>query len=364
MADKRDYYEVLGVEKGADAKTIRDAFRKLALKYHPDRNKAPDAEEKFKEIAEAYAVLSDPKKREEYDNRGFAGVEGFSREDLFGGINFDEIFGGGGFGLDLGGFGGGMFDGFFGRERKQGNRGADIRTEVVVPLRKILSGGEETVVLSHLRVCDACHGEGSASGTTPRICEICHGTGQLTNIRQKGNVRYQESRTCPECRGKGKFIDTPCPECGGSGSVDNPERLTVKIPTGAEEGMILRIPSQGSPSSDPTGKSGDLLVIVRTAYDPYFARASADLWHTETIGVLDAVLGSEIEVSTLEEPLKVHVPEGTQPNSVLRISGKGLPYFGDTKRGDLFIRIHIHIPENITTEEQMLYEKLRKLSKH
>lgn len=183
-------------------------------------------------------------------------------------------------------------------------------------------------------------------------------------MRQQGNIRYQESRTCPACMGKGKFIDTPCPECGGSGSVDHPEKLTVKIPVGAEEGMMLKIPEHGLPSDVHDGKPGDLLVIVRTGYDPYFTRADTDLWHTETIGVLDAVLGSDITIRTLEDPLKVHVPEGTQHNSVLRIGGQGLPYFGDTKRGDLFVRIHLYVPENITTEERMLYERLRKLSKH
>lgn len=267
-------------------------------------------------------------------------------------------------GLDLGGFGGGLFDGFFGRRHHHDNRGSDIRVEAVVPLQKILTGGDQEVRLSHLRACDVCHGQGSAPGTTPRNCETCRGTGQLTNIRQEGNVRYQESRTCPTCFGKGKFIDTPCPECKGSGTVDNPETLTVKIPVGAEEGMVLRIPEHGLPSSAAGGKPGDLLVIVRSAYDPYFIRADAHLWHTETIGVLDAVLGSEIEINTLEEPLRVHVPAGTQSDAVLRIGGKGLPYFGNEKRGDIYIRINVKIPENITNEERALYERLRKLSKH
>lgn len=362
MAEKRDYYEVLGIEKSADAKKIRDAFRKLALKYHPDRNKSPDAEEKFKEIAEAYAVLSDPKKRQEYDNRGFAGVEGFSREDLFGGINFDEIFGGG-MGIDLGGFGGGMFDGLFGRKRRRDNGGADIRTEVVVSLRMILSGGEQTVMISHPRICDVCHGEGSAPGTSPRICETCHGSGVLIMTQRKGNVSYQQSRTCPSCGGKGKFIDSPCPECKGSGSVDTPEKLTVKIPAGAEEGMVLRIPEHGLPSETPGGKAGDLLVIVRSAYDPYFTRSDADLWHTETIGAVDAVLGCDIEIHTLEETLKVHVPEGTQHNAVLRIASQGLVYFGSDKRGDLYVRIHVRIPEHLSDEERALYRRLREMEK-
>lgn len=232
-----------------------------------------------------------------------------------------------------------------------------------MPLKKILTGGDHEVRLSHPRVCDVCHGQGSAPGTMSRNCETCNGTGQLTNIRQEGNVRYQESRTCPTCSGKGKFIESPCQVCGGSGSVNVPETLTVKIPIGAEEGMILRIPEHGLPSSEAGGKAGDLLVIVRSAYDPYFTRAGADLWHSEMISVLDAILGTDIVISTMDGTLKVHIPEGIQPNAVLRIGKEGLPNFGDTKRGDIFLRIIIEIPENITHEERLLYERLRKLAK-
>lgn len=266
-------------------------------------------------------------------------------------------------GLDLGGFGGGLFDNFFGRRHHHDNRGSDIRVEAIVPLQMILTGGDQEIRLSHLRACDICHGTGSAPGTAPRSCETCHGTGQLTNVRQKGNVRYQESRTCPTCFGKGKFIDTPCSECKGSGTVDNPETLTVKIPVGAEEGMVLRIPGHGSPSSAAGGTHGDLLVIVRSAYDPYFTRADADLWHSEKINVLDAILGTEIDISTLEGTVRVHVPQGIQHDAVLRIAKEGLPYFGGSKRGDLFIRIKIKVPENISDDERALYLQLRAIAK-
>jgi len=361
MAEKRDYYEVLGVKKDADQKEIKDTFRKLALKYHPDRNKEPDAEEKFKEIAEAYAVLSDPKKRKEYDSRGFAGVSEFSQEDLFGGINFDDIFKGSGFGFDLGGFGGGLFGSFFNRGDEYSSRGADIRVEVHVPLKKIVTGGEESIHISHLRACSVCKGTGAAPGTEPRVCKTCNGTGNLINTRKEGNVSYQEIRTCPNCSGKGKFIDEPCQKCNGTGMIDEPETLTVKIPVGAEEGMVLRVPSHGRPSKSKEGKPGDLLVVVRTAYDERFKRSGADLWHSKDIELIDAVLGTEMEVPTMEGSVTVTVPQGTQPNSVLRLGGKGLPHFGETKRGDLYLRLHVHIPESLSQEERELYTRLRTL---
>ena len=353
---------MLGVGKDADKKAIKDAFRTLALKYHPDRNKEAGAEEKFKEIAEAYAVLSDPKKRKEYDNRGFAGVSGFSQEDLFSGINFDEIFGGGGFGFDLGGFGGGLFDGLFGRGRQHDSRGEDIRVELLVPLQKIVTGGDQEVEISHTRVCPVCNGTGAASESDIRPCKTCNGTGRVVNTRRENNVAYQEIRPCPECGGRGKFIDKPCTKCRGTGMIDEPERLTVTIPVGAEEGMVLRIAGHGRPSAKPEGKPGDLLIIVRTAYDEQFRRAGADLWQTRTIGLFEAVLGEEIEVPTLEGKVKVKVPQGTQPNAVLRLVAKGLPHFGDGRRGDLYLRLNVRIPEHLSEEEKALYQKLKALS--
>jgi len=354
---------VLGVGKDADKKAIKDAFRTLALKYHPDRNKEPGAEEKFKEIAEAYAVLSDPKKRKEYDSRGFEAVSGFSQEDLFGGINFDEIFRGSGFGFDLGGFGGGLFDSFFQRGRKGDLRGEDIRVEVIVPLEEIAAGGEEEIRISHPRSCPLCHGTGAASEGDIRVCKTCNGSGRIVSTRREGNVSFQEIRTCPECGGRGKFIDKPCPRCHATGVIDEPEKLSVKIPPGAEEGMVLRIPSRGNPSPKPGGEPGDLLVIVRTAYDARFKRVGADLWHTRTIGLLEAVLGEEIEIPTLEGKARVKIPQGTQPNGVLRLVAKGLPYFGEANRGDLYLRINVHIPEHLSDEEKELYRRLQRLSR-
>ena len=332
------------------------------MQYHPDKNKEPGAEEKFKEIAEAYAVLSDPEKRKEYDNRGFAGVSGFSQEDLFSGINFEDILRGFG-GFDFGGFGGGgLFDGFFGRKSRGLQHGANIKVEVVVPLEKILSGGEEKVRVYRPKTCPVCDGEGYASGYKPKVCSTCNGTGKLKKTRNEGNIAFKEVRTCPNCMGRGKFADKPCPRCGGKGEIDKAETLTVNIPVGAEEGMALRIPFHGMPSPQRGGESGDLLVIVRTAYNPHFERSGADLWCKRTIQIVDAVLGTQIKVSTLEGNVAVTIPPGTQPDSVLRLTEKGLPHFGVSKRGDIYLRIKVHIPQTLTPEEKRLYKQLKEIS--
>lgn len=216
---QRDYYEVLGVTRDADAKAIKEAFRSLAMKYHPDRNKSPDAEAKFKEIAEAYAILSDPKKRADYDSHGFAGVAGFSAEDLFSGINFEDIFGDTGFGFHLGG---GLFGDLFGRHRRRAGpvRGSDLEVQLVIPLEKVNAGGEEMVHFTRPVTCSGCQGSGAEPGTEPRKCEVCDGSGRQVTTRdeskEQGTFRFQQISTCPVCHGQGIFIDHPCKQCGGT----------------------------------------------------------------------------------------------------------------------------------------------------
>jgi molecular chaperone DnaJ len=363
---QRDYYEVLGVARDADAKTIKDAFRRLALKYHPDRNKSPDAEERFKEIAEAYAVLSDPRKRAEYDTRGFAGVAGFTPEDLFGGIDFGDIFGDAGFGLDFGFGAGGLFDRLFGRRRAGPVRGQDLQVELVVPLETIARGGEETVRYTRPVDCARCHGNGAEPGSAPRTCATCHGSGRqvVSRDEQRGKaaIRFQQITICPGCGGRGSLIDKPCRVCHGEGRVEKDESLKLSIPPGAEEGMALRIAAHGLPSPEPKGAPGDLYVIVASAPDARFVRSGADLWRTETLAVADAVLGTTLKVPSLGGTVEVTVPPGTQPGEVLRLRGKGLPLFGARGRGDLDLRIEVKIPERLTAEERVLYEKLRESS--
>ena len=333
---------MLGVAKDAEQKAIKDAFRNLALKYHPDRNKEPEAEERFKEIAEAYAILSDPKKRAEYDARGFAGVEGFSQEDLFGGINFDDIFGGLNFD-----FGGGPFEGFFHRRRAGPVRGANIEVELFVPLERVASGGEEKVRLSRPSACHACHGTGAEGGVAPKACEACKGTGRITRSRrdEKEHLLIQQISTCPACHGRGSIIEHPCQKCRGSGEVEQEEDLTVKIPKGVEEGMALRIPGKGMPSPEAGGVTGDLFVVVRSKRDPRFERAGADLLRQEIIPLTDAVLGATTQVPTLDGSVSVTIPPGTQPGAVLRIKGKGLPEFGSGRHGELYLRVGVRVPE-------------------
>ncbi|TNF86247.1 MAG: molecular chaperone DnaJ [Gammaproteobacteria bacterium] len=363
---QRDYYEVLGVERDADAKSIKDRFRELAMKYHPDRNKSPDAEAHFKEIAEAYAILSDPKKRADYDARGFAGVEGFSAEDLFSNIDFGDIFGDMGFGFDFGG--GGLFGDFFGRHRKPRGpaKGSDLEVRLTIPLEKVNAGGEETVHFNRPVSCPDCHGSGAAKGSEPRACSDCGGSGKQVTTRQeskdRGSISFQQITVCPACHGQGTFIDKPCKTCDGRGEITQDDNLKVTIPAGVDEGTALRIPGHGLPSPASGGPPGDLFVVVHSQRDARFERHGADLWRREIIEVADAVLGTRIDIPTLDGEVEVKVPAGSQPDEVLRLKGKGLPVFGAPMRGDMNIRLQVHIPENPSKEEKELYRKLRESS--
>jgi molecular chaperone DnaJ len=352
LAQRRDYYEVLGVGRDASEKAIKDAFRQLALKYHPDRNKEPGASDRFKEIGEAYAVLSDPKKRAEDDARGHAGVAGFSQEDLFGGIDFEDIFSGLGFDF------GGPFGHFF-RRRSAPQRGQNIEISLTVPLERILTGGEETVNIGRPVKCEACGGSGAKAGTVPRACAKCGGSGQHVHGERKGNVSFRQITTCPECAGRGTFIDTPCPQCGGKGELHRDEVLSVRIPACVEEGTALRVPGRGMPAESAGLPPGDLFITVRTMPDPRFERHGRDLYRAETIEIADAVLGTSIDVPALGGPVTVTIPAGTQPESMLRLREKGLPYFGGAGRGDFYVRLKVHVPEQLTSQQKRLFEELR-----
>ncbi len=354
---QRDYYEVLGIARDADEKAIKNAFRKLTLKFHPDRNKSPDAEEHYKEIAEAYAVLSDPDKRRQYDQKGFAGVADFTAEDLFGGIDFGDLFGNSGFNFG----GGSIFDNFFHRgPRKSHSKGQDLEIMVRVPLERIAKGGEEVVRFHRKAPCVACKGTGAEAGSAARKCDACGGSGRkvLHSERKQGSI-YQQITTCPVCRGEGTVIDKPCSQCMGSGKIDKQETLTVNIPKGADEGTMLRIPGHGLAASKPGLPPGDLFITITSIPDLRFQRYGADLWQAKTIKVTDAVLGTEIKIPTIDGHVDVKIPAGLQSDEVLRLKGKGLPYQGSDQYGDLNLRIHVEIPTRLSWKEKGLYKKLR-----
>lgn len=349
---------MLGVAKNADQKQIKDAFRDLALKYHPDRNKEADSEERFKGIAEAYAILSNPKKRAEYDARGFAGVAGTSQEDLFNSINFEDIFGG--LNFDFGSDN--LFGGLFRHHRKGPSRGANIEVDLYVTLDRIVHGGEEIVHFNRPVTCHACHGTGGEGGVAPRQCETCGGTGRITHSQRKEeeHVLIQHIVPCSTCGGRGSINEHPCPECtpplAGLGIPFPGIRSAIpsSIPTG-----IFTVSSSACFTA-PLPVSGDLLVLVHSSPDPRFEREGADLLRTEILAIPDAVLGTTLKVPTLLDGLvDVTIPLGTQPDTVLRLKGKGLPVFGSNQHGDLYLRISLRVPQHLSKEERELYEQLR-----
>jgi len=359
----RDYYEVLGVPHDADKDTIKKAYHQLAMKWHPDRNKSPEAEEHFKEIAKAYAILKDPSKRARYDAHGMEGVAHFTHDDLFRDFDFSDLFGDIGFG-----FGGGdIFHRTFGRRTTRPAHGQDLRISIEVPLSVINSGGSQNIKVSHPVTCSACHGHGTRTGRPPEPCTECGGTGRKVVARgeQRGesHVQFQQITVCPICHGRGSKIEEPCETCGGYGQIDKEENLKVLIPAGIDDGTVLRIHGHGLPGKPPELRPGDLHVVVFARSDSRFQRRGADLWHAEVIDVIDAVLGIALKVPTLSGNAKVKVPPGTQPDTILRLHDKGLPRYRQSGRGDLNIRIQVRIPENLNDKERALYEALRKSRK-
>ena len=363
--NERDYYEILGIPRDADKKTIKEAYHRLAMKWHPDRNKSPDAEEHFKEIAKAYAILSDPKKRARYDAHGFEGVAHYSQEDLFRNADLGGLFGDLGFGFGPGGDS--IFDRFFGRSRQeQSGRGQDLHAKLEVPLETIAEGGTQNLHFTRPVSCSHCHGHGTANGQPPPVCPACGGSGHkvLRNEQSQDNrhIHFQQLITCPECNGRGvKSIDR-CNYCGGSGQINEPETLKITIPKGLEDGMSLRIPRHGLPGTIPGAEPGNLYVTIYSIADPRFQRRGADLWRSETLQVEEAVLGTKLLVPTLDGEVEVSIPAGVQPDTVLRLRGKGLPSYQQDIRGNLNLRLQIHIPTILSEEERHLYEQLQKLT--
>ncbi|MBR1786006.1 MAG: molecular chaperone DnaJ [Paludibacteraceae bacterium] len=367
MAEKRDYYEVLGVQKNATAEEIKKAYKKMALQWHPDRHVNDSeadkkaAEEKFKEAAEAYDVLSDPQKRQRYDQFGFQGVGGagmssdWTMEDIF--SRFGDVFAG----MGLGDIIGNMFTGggYSGGGRRQVRRGSNLRVKVKLTLEEIQTGVEKKIKVKKLVACPHCHGSGSEDGKT-ETCPTCKGAGRVTHTQRGIFGMMQTQSVCPDCEGTGQRITKKCPYCHGEGVVRDDEIITVKIPAGVMEGMQITIPEKGN-AAPQGGINGDLLVLVEEEPHKELIRDGGDLIYNLLLSVPTACLGGQVEIPTLSGKVKVPIAAGTQPGKVLRLRGKGLPEIDQYGRqynvGDLLINVGVYIPEKLSKDEKQMMEK-------
>jgi molecular chaperone DnaJ len=369
MSSKRDYYEVLGISRSASKEEIKNSYRKLALQYHPDRNKSSGAEEKFKEISEAYAVLSDDEKRKRYDTYGHVGAEEVFRGSE---ANFDEIFKDMGFGgfRDIfeqifggrGGFGNVGNDPFgFGFSFGGGRRkGRDIIYDVELSLEEVLKGRKDEIELPKLEKCSNCGGTGSAPGTKPRKCTVCNGQGQTRRIYSQNRFStFVSLEPCRTCQGQGEIIDKPCAVCSGSGKFKKNKKLKLEIPAGVEDGMTLQLRGEGEPSEN--GPAGDLLIRVHIRPHSIFERLEdGNLLYNLNLKFTDLTLGTEIKVPTLDGQEKLKIPPGTQPNTIMNIRGKGLPHYGSYGKGDQLVRINVKIPTKLNDRQKLLLKELDK----
>jgi molecular chaperone DnaJ len=346
MADKKDYYEVLGVSRSASAEEIKKAYRKLARQYHPDVNKSPDAEAKFKEVKEAYDVLSDEQKRARYDQYG--------HEDPMAG------FGGGGGFTDMGGLGD-IFDMFFGggsrRDPNAPKRGNDLQYTMTIEFKDAVFGTETDITIPRTETCDTCHGSGAKPGTRPDICHVCRGTGQQEVAQNTPFGRIVNRRTCSACGGRGKIIRERCPTCSGSGLVKKHRKIHVKIPPGVDDGSQLRMSGEGE-SGLRGGPPGDLYIVLRVKEHEFFEREGDDIYCEVPLTFAQAALGDEIEVPTLTEKVKLKIPPGTQTGTYFRLKGKGVPRLRGYGSGDQHVKVTVVTPTNLTEHQKELFRQL------
>jgi molecular chaperone DnaJ len=351
-AGKRDYYEVLGVPRDADADAIKKAYRKLAIQLHPDRNKEAGAEERFKEVSEAYAVLSDPQKRARYDQLGHAGIDQqYTSEDLFRGADFGDLFRGSGLEdlfAQMFGFGG----------RSAGpSRGRDLQTAHTLSLEEAFAGTEARIEYWRLEGCGRCKGAGAEPGSAVDTCPTCRGAGQVARIAQTMFGTMRQVSPCPDCRGEGRRITTPCRECGGSGHERHKRTVTVTVPAGIEAGQVLRVAGQGEVGGRG-GPYGDLYVEVRVRPHERFHREGADLLVEAPISFPEAVLGTRLRLEAIDGEATVEVPPGSETGRVLRVKGRGMPFLRGSGRGDLHVRLRVVVPGKVSERARKLLEEL------
>ena len=371
MADKRDYYEVLGLKKGATEDEIKSAYRKMAMKYHPDRNPGDKtAEENFKEVNEAYGILSDPDKKSKYDRFGHAGVDpnsGFGGAGGFGGFGGFDFGGTGGgawngsfediFDMFGGMFGGGGFSGGATRRKTGPQRGRDLQRNITIEFEEAAFGAKKEISVTKMVKCKKCNGEGTAPGTQKRTCGKCNGTGSVTSVQSTAFGQFQSTRACPDCKGTGSIIDTPCPDCGGQGTLKKTIKINVDIPAGVDNGSVIPIKGQGEPGGN-NGPAGDLYIVIEVKPHKMFKRSGSDLYLSVPISFDQAALGAKITVPTLDKKVEYTVPAGTQPNTVFRLKNKGIKNLRTGKPGDLYVEVTLEVPTKLNAQQKKSIEEM------
>lgn len=352
---KRDYYEILGVSRNASAEEIKKAYRKLAIKYHPDKNPGDaSAEERFKEAAEAYEVLSNADKRARYDRFGHQGVGGAG--GFGGGMNMDDIFSQ--FGdIFENAFGGG-FGGFSGGGRRHVNRGSNLRIKVKLTLEEIAAGAEKKIKVNKLVPCKTCSGSGAESPTDVTTCSTCRGAGRVTRVTNTILGQMQTQSTCPTCHGEGQTITKKCKSCQGEGVVRDEEVIPLNIPAGVEDGMQFSVNGKGN-SAPRGGVPGDLIVVIEEIDHEYFSRQGNHLVYQLNVSFVDVTLGTSVEIPTIDGKAKIKIEPGTQPGKILRLKNKGIPSLQGYGKGDQLVEVTVFVPKSVTREEQALLEQLR-----